>query len=127
MTIPYLNLDVLQPADEVIDETRLSQGVDVYLTNYCGACHTLDVAETVGVFGPVHNDMATLAEAHLASTGYTGDATTVEEYIHESIVSPALYLVPEYIASSHAMPAFTTLSDDDLAALVYLLSQQRLD
>ncbi|GAB5492987.1 MAG: hypothetical protein Phog2KO_32020 [Phototrophicaceae bacterium] len=124
ITIPYFTIpDNLQ----AIDEAKLEQGVEVYLANYCGACHTLDIAESVGTFGPEQNDIATLAEEHLSSTGYTGEATTVEDYIRESIVNPSIYLVPEYIASSHAMPAFTNLSDEDLEALVYMLSQQQLE
>lgn len=119
--IPYLNIpDASQP----VDEAKLLRGVDVYLANYCGACHTLDIAESVGSFGPEQNDMATAAQAHLSSTGYTGEATTVEGYIRESIVNPSIYLAPDYIASSHSMPAFASLSEEDLDALVYMLSQQ---
>ena len=112
---------------EVVDEAKIERGVQVYLDAYCGACHILDIAGTRGTFGPAHNDMRTLALEHLNSEAYIGDSTTVEEYIRESILEPQAFLVPEYIASSHAMPAFRHLSDDDVDALVYMLVHQVSD
>lgn len=107
-----------------VDEAKIAQGIEVYLASYCGACHTLDAAETRGTFAPAHNNMAQLAQEHLASDSYIGQATTIEEYIRESILEPQVYLVPDYVASSHAMPPFTHLSEEDLDVLVYMLAQQ---
>lgn len=112
---------------EPIDEAKIEHGIKVYLEAYCGACHVLDSAETRGTFGPAHNEMGTLALERINSEAYIGNSTTAEDYIRESILDPQAFLVPEYIASSHAMPAFTHLVDEDLDALVYMLAHQTDD
>lgn len=111
-------------AEPTIDEAKIEQGVQVYLDAYCGACHVLDIAQTRGTFGPAHNTMGTLALDRINSEAYIGESNTAEDYIRESILDPQAFLVPEYIASSHAMPAFTHLLDEDLDVLVYMLVHQ---
>jgi len=108
-----------------VDTAKIERGIEVYRANYCGACHTLDAANTRGTFGPDHNQAHALAITNLSLDTYTGDAATVEDYLHESIVAPTVFYTPGYEATNHHMPAFGHLPDDDIAALVYLLAQQR--
>lgn len=107
------------------DQALYDRGVDLYLANYCGTCHQLNVAETIGNFGPSHNAAAAHAADYIALESYQGTATTVEGYIRESIVEPRAFFTPGYTATSHAMPAYTHLSDADIDAMVYMLAQQR--
>jgi mono/diheme cytochrome c family protein len=104
-----------QAPDEVLE-----RGLEVYKAQYCGACHTLPLAGSKGTFGPPHIGMRGVAEARLRSPDYRGEATTPEEYLLESILHPARYLVPGFEMTPHHMPAYA-LSDEDLAALVALL------
>lgn len=117
--------EAASPAAVAFDEALYDQGVAVYLSSYCGTCHMLDAAGTFGNFGPGHNQAALEAEAHLADPGYSGSATTVEDYLRESIVDPRAYYTPGYATTAHAMPVYDYLPEEDIAALVYLLAQQR--
>lgn len=107
-----------------LDEALYQRGIEVYLANYCGSCHALEAAGTWGSFGPAHDEAATLAAERLADPNYAGSATTIEEYLHESIVNPQQYFVPTYASSPHRMPAYTHLPEEDIQAMVYLLAQQ---
>ncbi len=107
------------PADAAV----IARGIEVYRANYCGACHTLQVANTRGMFGPAHDHAATMATTYLALSAYNGSATTPAEYIRESIVSPDIFYTPGYEATNHHMPAFGHLPDADIEALVTLLLQ----
>lgn len=106
-------------------EGNLQAGIDVYLANYCGMCHTLAVAETRGIFGPVHDGIGRVAEERIADPAYTGNATTPAEYIYESLVDPRAFVANDYKLTRHPMPAFTHLSEEDLNALVALLVAQK--
>jgi hypothetical protein len=102
----------------------IEKGIQVYKAAYCGTCHTLDVVGAQGIFAPTHNGMATTVIARLADPLYSGEATTAAEYLQESILAPAVYLVPDYAATRHPMPAYTYLPAADVDALVYLLAAQ---
>lgn len=116
---------VTTAAEEAVSAEALAAGVAVYRQQYCGICHTLDAAETRGIFGPPHNQAATSAAAHLADPGYVGTATTVAEYLRESIVKPEVYIVDGYAATAHRMPPYAHLPSEDIDALVYLLIHQQ--
>jgi mono/diheme cytochrome c family protein len=105
-------------------EELVLRGLEVYQAQYCGACHELTAAGTGGLFGPAHDAMGTTAAARIEDLAYDGSATTPAEYILESIVQPRAYLVPDYAGSSHPMPAYDFLSEDELMALVELLVTQ---
>jgi nitrite reductase (NO-forming) / hydroxylamine reductase len=115
---------VVEPV-ETISAVALAAGIVVYRQQYCGVCHILDAAETRGTFGPPHNEAAIAAAAHLADPNYGGKATTVAEYLRESIVNPEIHIVPGYAATPHRMPAFAHLPAEDIDALVYLLLHQK--
>ncbi len=72
-----------------------------------------------------HRQSATDAATYIADEDYTGDATTVDDYIRESIVNPKAYFTPGYAVSNHAMPAYTNLTEEQLDAVVYMQAQQR--
>ncbi len=114
----------MEPALIPVDSTLIERGIEVYRANYCGSCHTLTAANTRGTFGPAHDHVATMAAQHLLLNSYSGEATTIEAYIRESIVNPIIFYTPGYEATNHHMPAFTHLPDDELELLVYLLAHQ---
>ena len=105
-------------------EDTLTQGLEVYQTLYCGTCHTLRAAGTEGAFGPPHDALGVIAGARIQDPNYHGEAASAEAYIRESIVSPTAYLVPGYGLSYHHMPAYTSLNEEDLGALVKVLLEQ---
>src|SRR5688500_8229152 len=69
----------LQEEAERVDPALVESGLLIYRAQYCGVCHTLDAAETRGVFGPPHNDMHAVAQSYLSSGQYSGAATTPAE------------------------------------------------
>lgn len=124
---PPVKADPSAPITTTLAEPTLdlvAQGVQVYRSAYCGVCHTLTAANTRGSFAPNLDHVAAAAREHLADPGYTGSATTVAEYLMESLLTPQRYLVPGYEISPHAMPPFSHLSETDLNALVAMLSAQ---
>jgi len=103
------------------DPALVEAGMAVYRAQYCGICHTLTTAGTTGTFGPPHDGLAETAALRIQDPRYAGEATTPEQYIAESIVKPQVYTVEGYVGTSHAMPPYTHLSDEDVQALVALL------
>lgn len=103
----------------------VAAGRAVFLQQHCGVCHRLDTADTRGSFGPTHNGMGTTADDRIGDPEYTGLATTVEGYLRESIVDPVIYIVPGYEVNRYPMPAYTTLTEEDLRSLVQMLLQER--
>lgn len=120
-------LNWFTPVEEpvAVDPERLEAGRQIYLDNYCGVCHQLTVANTRGTFGPPHDEAGTNAAQRIQSPDYTGSAQTPAEYIRESLLDPHVFYTPGYEITSHHMPAYTHLSDEDIEALVYLLVNQR--
>lgn len=113
------------PVDEAFDIALAEQGAAVYRAQYCGICHALSVAGTRGAFGPPHDGIGATAAQRVAEPSYSGAATTAAGYLYESLVKPDAYFVEGYISSSHRMPPYTHLSEEELQALVaFLLAQQ---
>lgn len=106
-------------------EAPRASGLETYRDRYCGVCHTLDAAGTKGMFGPTHNGIGSTAAARVTDPSYTGNASTAEEYIRESIVDPTAYVVPGFELSRYRMGAYTMLSEAELDALVQFLLEQR--
>lgn len=106
-TIPGTNVG--KPATPVsASEGPVAQGEALFNSTPpgCYACHS--VAKGVSMAGPSLAGIAVQAEALLGSDEYTGDATTVEGYIRESIVDPSAYVVPGQMYSADGqsfMPA----------------------
>jgi mono/diheme cytochrome c family protein len=112
------------PGEAVVDAALLAHGVEVYRAHYCGSCHALTAASTRGTFGPAHDDMGLVAARRIADPDYVGGATTVEEYLRESLLDPRAYIVEGYQITQHHMPAYTHLTPAEIDALVYLLAHQ---
>lgn len=101
------------------------EGIQVFNTMGCGTCHTLDAADTSGQVGPELNGIGSRAAERIASEGYTGDATTAEGYIRESILSPNVHVVAGYPENVMPPNFEGRLSDDQLNALVEFLMTQK--
>lgn len=111
--------------DVAPDEALIEQGYTVYRAQYCGVCHTLASAGTKGTFGPPHDGMAATASERIADPHYSGEAASSADYLYESLVKPEIFIVDGYASSSHRMPPYTHLAEQDLRALVeFLLAQQ---
>ncbi len=101
-----------------------ARGLAVYKEQYCGVCHQLDAAGTRGIFGPSHDGMADLAAARIQDPAYTGAATDIYAYLHESIVEPDVHYVEGFALSQHRMPTYRHIPDEDLEALIVYLADQ---
>ena len=118
---------ILEGADLSITVSAelIADGQEIYLKQYCGICHQLDALETRGTFGPTHDGIAQRAAERIRDPQYHGQAQTAAEYLMESLIDPTIYIVPEYHLTSHPMPDYSYLSEEDLQALVALLLQQQ--
>ncbi len=93
----------------------------------CGSCHTIaGVPNAVGVIAPDLSNISTMADEHIKSDAYTGTATTVEEYIHESIIDPNVFVSPTCptgACAPNVMPATMseTLTTDEINSIVTYL------
>ncbi|KAA0276016.1 MAG: nitrite reductase, copper-containing [Chloroflexi bacterium] len=94
----------------------------------CGSCHKIaGIPNAVGVVGPDLSDASMLAEEHMLSEGYSGAATNIEDYLHESLVDPNLFISPSCptgACAPNVMPAnlSETLTTDEINAIVDYLS-----
>jgi len=109
----------------VESDPELSLGLEVYRSQYCGTCHAFELAGTGGIFGPTHDGMVALAADRIDDPGYSGSATTPEEYVLESIVDPSAYRTPGFERTRFAMPSYAHLDTPQLEALVRLLLHER--
>lgn len=93
----------------------------------CGSCHTIaGIPNAVGVIAPDLSNVSASAEEHFKSGSYTGKATTAEEYIHESIIDPNLFVAPTCptgACAPNVMPATMadTLTADEINSIVSYL------
>lgn len=94
----------------------------------CKGCHAIAGTSAAGVVGPDLTHIGTVAQERLDAPDYGGSATTVEDYIRESILEPNAYLVldkPGYVANGNSlMPAAVgeALSQAELDQLVTYLA-----
>lgn len=115
------------PADVV------EKGKVVYNQYGCQACHAIQgFAE--GAVGPALTNLYTSAQKTIASPEYkssSGKATTVEEYIRESILNPNAFVVAQCPAGPCPQGVMIQnfkdqISDSDLEALIgYLMTLGR--
>jgi mono/diheme cytochrome c family protein len=102
-------------------------GKQVYLKAGCAACHSIKGMAGGGAIGPNLSNVATNAETRIKDAGYTGAAKTAADYIKESVLEPAKYLVPQCPSGpcpAGVMPATfgTTLKPEEITQLVDYLS-----
>jgi cytochrome c oxidase subunit 2 len=87
------HVDIVTPAAyatwlEQGGSTQGPPGLAVFQQNGCGSCHTFKPAGTTGKVGPDLDKLkAYAAQAHRGA---------LEQFIHESIVSPGAYIQPGY-------------------------------
>ncbi len=94
--------------------TSGSPGLAVFQQNGCASCHTFTPAGASGKIGPDLDNLKSLAAK--ANRG------SLEQFIHQSIVTPAAYIAPGY---SDLMPHIfgTQIPANQLTQLVQYLSQ----
>lgn len=81
----------------------------------CVTCHTLDGTTLVG---PSHKGLATRAAEIIAGSEYTGSATTVAEYLKESIISPDAFIEKGFTPGVMYQNYGTELSEQEINDLV---------
>ena len=113
----------VEPGSPGIDAS-IARGVEIYKSQYCGVCHELSTAGSVGRSGPTHERVGAIASQRILDPSYTGTATTAEEYLRESIVAPTAYLVSGYEQTRYRMPAYTNLDEPEIEALVQMLIRE---
>jgi nitrite reductase (NO-forming) len=103
------------------------QVIAAFQKGACGSCHVIaGIPNAVGVIAPDLSDINMAADEHVKSGSYTGKATTAEEYIHESILDPNLFVAPTCPTgpcTANVMPATlaSTLNTDEINAIVQYL------
>lgn len=107
------------------DPIALGEALFRSVTPACTACHS--TAPNVNLAGPTLAGLHTRAQQVIESPEYTGEATTPEEFIRESIVHPSAYLHPGamYSAGGNSfMPTTyaTDLTPDQIDNLVAFLA-----
>jgi mono/diheme cytochrome c family protein len=90
-------------------------GKAVFASAGCGACHTYTPAGSSGTVGPNLDELP--AAAQKANRG------TLDQYVHESIVSPNAYITPGYSANIMPQTFGTTLKPQQIDDLVAFLTQ----
>lgn len=121
-----------QPTPEVALEPA-ALTLQAYQKGGCAACHVIPgVPGASGVLGPDLSQIAALFEEYQNKGIYNGKATTVAEFIQESILEPGGFVAPECpngACQTGLMPANfgTTLSNEEVQAIVnHLLSPSDL-
>lgn len=93
----------------------------------CGGCHTIPgILKATGTVGP-SLAMKSVASLRLADPTYDGSATSVREYVVESILFPSLYVSPGYPDDVHPKVYGEQLSARALYRIVEYLSQLEED
>lgn len=115
-----------QPADSKASYTE-AETLAAFEKGTCGTCHVVPgVPNAAGVIAPSLADVNMMADEHFKSGSYTGAAKTTEEYIHESIADPNLFIAPKCPTGEctpNVMPATLKdlLSADETNAIVSYL------
>jgi mono/diheme cytochrome c family protein len=89
-------------------------GKSVFQSSGCGGCHTYKPAGSTGRVGPDLDKLA--SDAQKANQG------TLAQYTQTSITDPNAYIVPGF--PKGVMPAFSSLSPQQIADLVAFLTQK---
>ncbi|MDQ7029007.1 MAG: c-type cytochrome [Ardenticatenia bacterium] len=126
---PELLAEMATPTPEAGEQQPEEGGVDAVAVDLftqlgCLGCHSLaTVPGAVGTVGPPLDGLGERAASVIADPAYTGNATTPEEYIRESIVDPSAFVVAGY---PDVMPKGfgDQLSEEQLNALVQFLLKQ---
>ena len=116
-----------QPSVSSAQSSGDPQVLAAFQKGACGSCHTIDgIPNAVGVIAPNLSDVHLAALKHFDSGSYTGKAKTSEEYIHESILDPNLFIAPKCptgACTPNIMPATLkdSLTTDEINSIVKYL------
>lgn len=113
------------PVDSGSDPRALGEQLFSTAVPTCKACHSLTPGADGA--GPSLGGLVTRTKKLLESGDYQGEATDVESYLHESIVSPSAHVVPGDMYSAGGtsfMPASyaDSLSEKEIDQLVAFLA-----
>jgi copper-containing nitrite reductase len=103
------------------------QVIAAFQKGACGSCHVIPgIPNAAGVIAPDLSNVHLAALKHFDDGSYTGKATTAEEYIHESILEPNLFIAPKCPTGAcppNVMPATLkdTLTADEINSIVKYL------
>ncbi len=124
LSTPTVAADVAQHATREATAVAVEapdEVVQVFGKAACGGCHVIPgIPGAVGITGPGLDDLGVTAAQRIE--GYTA-----EEYIHESIVDPSAYIVPECpnapcVDGVMAASFSEVWSEDELAVVVKYLA-----
>ncbi len=72
------------------------QVIAAFQKGFCGTCHTIPgIPNAAGMIAPDLSNIHLAALKYFDDGAYTGEAKTAEEYIHESILEPNLFIAPK--------------------------------
>jgi nitrite reductase (NO-forming)/hydroxylamine reductase len=118
--------------------SAISQEEDLSLSTVlvkggCGGCHVIPgVPGAEGAIGPNLSEVGEVAQGYLQSGEYSGEATSVEEFIYESLVTPNAF-IPTDCPGGHCQeglmpPNFSDLlSEQELRAITSFLASLPAD
>ena len=124
---PQASAAVEEEADSGDDNPLLTTGdeplPEIFEKAQCALCHMIPgiPGAEEGDFGPALY-AKTNTPARLKDRGYTGSASSVQEYILESIMDPNLYVVPDFDEDLMPDDFGTTLNAKTLFRIVNYLS-----
>jgi len=104
------------------------QVIAAFQKGACGSCHVIPgIPNAAGVIAPDLSNVHLAALKYFDDGSYTGKAETAEEYIHESIIDPNLFVAPKCPTGACApniMPATLkdSLTTDEINSMVKYLN-----
>jgi nitrite reductase (NO-forming)/hydroxylamine reductase len=129
-TAPIPPTDVIevpeQPAETGDD---LSLAASAFQKGGCVACHVIPgIENAVGTIGPDLSEIGETANAQFTSSDYKGTATTVLDYLRESLLDPNAHLsseCPGGVCSPGLMPSYTdsTLNESEIDAMINFMAR----
>ena len=99
-----------------------ANGAKLFEANGCQACHSLKEGEKI--IGPSLYHLRSVAASRIQGADYRGKAKTPEDYVHESILDPNLYVVPGFPSGVMVQDFSKKVNPQDLDDLVAFLMTQ---
>jgi mono/diheme cytochrome c family protein len=118
-TGPIVGTDITKE----LPEGDPASGEAISISLACTACH---VDAPTGPFWPASEDSPGIgdrAATRITQPDYSGEASTADQYLFESIVNPSIHLITGYADGLMPNTYGSTLTDQEMADLIaYLLS-----
>jgi cytochrome c1 len=90
------------------------RGQNLFLSRFCGRCHTFAPARSEGTVGPNLDDLPRLAAQ--------ADRGSLEEFVRESIAAPGAYVEPGFKNLMGKSETVQALTDDEIETLVNFIT-----